>query len=104
MTNYNNMSVHELISEAYSDGIDVGKLPDHLEKIELALRKAVIREESAGTCEWEENEDGMWETSCENAFVFEEGGPEENGQKFCCYCGNPLKAVPFVYPTEDGAV
>lgn len=65
------------------------------------LRKAVIREASVETCEWKENEDGMWDTSCENTFVFDEGGPEENEQKFCCYCGKPLKVVPFVYPTEE---
>lgn len=45
------------------------------------------------TCEWKENEseyDTTWETSCGETFVLLEGTPEENGLKFCAYCGRKL--------------
>lgn len=38
-------------------------------------------------CEWTEDEDGNWDTACDNKDRFIEGGPYENGMKFCCYCG-----------------
>jgi hypothetical protein len=46
-------------------------------------------------CEWKEDDEGTWFTSCDNAFVFTDSGPTENGMKFCCYCGKPLKEVPY---------
>ena len=46
-------------------------------------------------CTWEEDLDGnldsYWNTSCYNIFTLDEGTPEENQMKFCCYCGRPLK-------------
>lgn len=42
-------------------------------------------------CEWLEDDDGNWETSCDNAHVLNDGTPAENGMKFCCYCGRVLK-------------
>ena len=46
-------------------------------------------------CEWKEDSDGCWWTSCDNGFEFIDGSPEENKMKFCCYCGKPLKQVVF---------
>ena len=42
-------------------------------------------------CTWEEDCEGYWNTACDNMFTLEEGTPEENQMKFCCYCGRPLK-------------
>jgi len=39
------------------------------------------------SCFWTEDENGVWETSCGNAFQFETGGPIDNGFDFCPYCG-----------------
>ena len=36
----------------------------------------------------------VWETSCGHAFVWEDGGPTENGARFCLYCGKPLVELP----------
>ncbi len=36
-----------------------------------------------------EDED-TWTTLCGNVWMFEEGTPQDNGMKFCCYCGRPL--------------
>lgn len=41
-------------------------------------------------CEWRQDDDGSWDTDCENKFCIEEGTPEENGMRFCCYCGKKL--------------
>jgi hypothetical protein len=49
-------------------------------------------------CEWKEDEDGIWWTACGNAYEYINGGPAENGQKFCGYCGKPLKEVEYKEP------
>lgn len=46
------------------------------------------------SCEWHEDEDGIWETSCGQSWTFPEGGPEDNGMKFCHQCGKHLIARP----------
>lgn len=35
----------------------------------------------------------FWATECGNAFEFNDGGPKENGAKFCMYCGLRLAAA-----------
>lgn len=42
-------------------------------------------------CEWTDNEDGPWDTSCDNMFEFTTDGPKENGFVYCPYCGRILK-------------
>jgi hypothetical protein len=45
------------------------------------------------TCQWTLDDIGdnsVWETQCKNAFEFTDGGPLENGLKFCGYCGKAL--------------
>jgi predicted RNA-binding Zn-ribbon protein involved in translation (DUF1610 family) len=40
-------------------------------------------------CRWTwDNE--KWDTACGEAFTFIDGGPVENGMKFCPYCGKQL--------------
>ncbi len=46
-------------------------------------------------CEWKEDEDGNWGTSCGNLYCIIEGMPKENGMKFCCYCGKLLKEIAY---------
>jgi hypothetical protein len=46
------------------------------------------------TCIWAEDEDGAWDTACGERFEFTDGGPAENGAKFCLYCGARLLAQP----------
>lgn len=39
-------------------------------------------------CCWEHDEhDDTWLTSCRQVWHFIEGGPKENGVKFCHHCG-----------------
>lgn len=46
-------------------------------------------------CKWVEDYNGTWETSCENAFEITEGTPDENGMKYCPYCGKKLIQLKF---------
>lgn len=48
---------------------------------------------SERTCEWRSDADEVWHTECGHAFVFTEGGPEENSAEFCQYCGGKLIAI-----------
>jgi hypothetical protein len=45
--------------------------------------------ELAKSCVWSGDGD-VWETSCGNAFVFNDGGPKENEAKYCMYCGGKI--------------
>lgn len=42
------------------------------------------------TCVWVDQDSHWYESACNNAFVFNDDGPTENGFKFCPYCGLPL--------------
>ena len=49
-------------------------------------------------CKWEEGEDGVWQTDCEHAFIFNDDGPTENQASFCMYCGQPIEEIKFTWP------
>jgi len=55
-----------------------------------ALFAAQARE-TPHPCTWTQNEDGVYETNCDNMFVFNDGGPVENDFRYCPYCGLELK-------------
>jgi len=57
-----------------------------------------LREEIATKtkpCNWRQDEDGVWDTECNNLFILNEGGPTFNGFKFCPYCGGSLTETPY---------
>ena len=44
-------------------------------------------------CTWILEEPGdsyTWVTDCDEAIFFESDGPEENGFKYCPFCGKPI--------------
>lgn len=41
-------------------------------------------------CEWEEDEDGNFETGCAHIFTFTTDGIHENHFAFCPYCGGVI--------------
>lgn len=46
------------------------------------------------TCKWKYDECyNMYETDCENAFIFNEGRKSDNGFLFCPYCGKKIEEV-----------
>ena len=56
---------------------------------------AVVRqgEPSADVCEWEQDQDGVYFTKCDNAFFFDTGGIADNKGKYCFYCGKVIKEI-----------
>jgi hypothetical protein len=55
----------------------------------------------SGYCCWKDNGDGGWGTDCNDIWIFETGTPNDNGAKFCIFCGRPLIQVDpgyTVYP------
>jgi len=54
-----------------------------------------------GVCIWHQDEDGDWHTGCDNIYIILAGTPKENGMKFCCYCGNPLRQRGFRAALEE---
>lgn len=53
------------------------------------------------SCYWSEDDDGIWQTSCGNAFVFTADGPIENGFKNCPYCGRYLQTKEYLQTAPD---
>lgn len=49
--------------------------------------------EQKSECEWklEDSESNLYVTWCENRQLIFEGTPEENGYKYCPYCGRKIK-------------
>lgn len=50
-------------------------------------------------CTWERDDEGNWDTECGEGWlrdayiIFGEGGPSENGMRFCCFCGGKLEVA-----------
>lgn len=51
---------------------------------------ALIESLAVKTCVWRMDSWGAYETECGHLFIFNEGTPEQNGAKFCQYCGGKL--------------
>ena len=54
---------------------------------------ASLAREAPLTCTWtQDDEDSYWAAACcDHLFVFNDGGPVENGFRYCPYCGLELK-------------
>ena len=56
---------------------------------------ASLARETPLTCTWTQNDDeddSYWAAACcDHLFVFNDGGPVENGFRCCPYCGLELK-------------
>jgi hypothetical protein len=46
-------------------------------------------------CEWQENENGAWVTSCGHNWGFPNGTPETNNVLYCHNCGGRVKTKPY---------
>ena len=40
-----------------------------------------------------EDSDTHWSTSCGEDFFLNDGTPEDNNMKYCCYCGKPIEQL-----------
>jgi len=61
---------------------------------EMATELLQHRDFKRTPCRWEQDMDGVWQTGCDNMFIFYEGGPIENRMKFCPYCGHHIGEMP----------
>lgn len=97
---------YRCLRDDYLDGTDTGIPPDsagHLSDLAHAIAHADaalqrldhLHAESLGQttldltrrCEWTPDDADVWDTHCGHRWGFVDGGPEENGMHFCCYCG-----------------
>ena len=60
----------------------------------LELLEIKPKQSHAPSCQWTDDEDGNWNTSCGECFVFETGGPKENKAQWCPFCGGKLETKP----------
>ena len=51
---------------------------------------------------WAYSRDSSWASSCGQDYVFEDGGPVENGVRFCHHCGKPVEVDKSYGPDEWG--
>ena len=58
--------------------------------ISTTIQDAMV---SAKTCLWSraDEDTDMWETSCDQAYILNEGTPKENDMNFCTFCGKMLE-------------
>jgi hypothetical protein len=64
----------------------------------------VLRDALVGTCAWTADDEGTWQAACGAAFTFDDGGPVENGQRYCHSCGSCVVVAPpaALCPTCEG--
>ena len=78
-----------LLCKGYDEDICSGM--DKVKDIEHEIYLAVLDHKD---CSWRAEEDGIWHTLCDRYWEFSNhDGPTDNGMKFCCYCGKPLKEM-----------
>lgn len=53
-------------------------------------------------CVWsQDNEDSdTWGTNCGHYYIINDGTPDENKMKFCCFCGLPIDQEIWVEEEE----
>jgi len=84
------MTTDRELADAYGLIVDLKARIDALEK---------------RSCQWTEDDDGVWDTECGNAFVFTDGGPSDNNLLFCPYCGAALRGgSPYTTAVEGGGL
>lgn len=72
-----------------------------LRRLAKQMEDGLAALDDGGCCEWEEDLDGLWNTTCGQTWLFNEGGPKENKVSFCFYCGNPVRLPPPPAPPKS---
>lgn len=52
-------------------------------------------------CAWNEDEEGYWNTTCGEIWIFNDGGPSDNRCNYCFYCGKPIEEKLFDYASLE---
>lgn len=60
-----------------------------------AIQAQAMFDHCAPPCTWtlDDDEHGIWQTTCGTAWSFTEGGPEDNSCNYCHKCGGALVIV-----------
>ena len=66
---------------------------DYFGACELDEIPCAVKNYKPKICAWVSVDEEYYDTSCDNAFVFIDGGPVDNKFKFCPYCGEPIKVL-----------
>lgn len=74
---------------AYDSNLGKEKARSYEHAIEIVKSECATEQ----SCEWklEDLESNLYVTGCENRQLIFEGTPEENGYKYCHYCGRKIK-------------
>lgn len=86
----------EQISQALHEHVEKGDPVDVANYcMFLAARKEFIYPQPASEkpphkCTWVEDAEGYYSTECGEAYVFNDGTPQQNGAYFCHHCGGKL--------------
>lgn len=85
------------------EGYDNSKTKRAVSVAALLLDEIAREKTKPGICDWEENEDGWWNSDCGNAFEFSNGSPIYNEFKCCPYCGKTLTETPYSEEEDSSA-
>jgi hypothetical protein len=92
----------EKYEESWNERITEREFLRRASRSTCEYRDAPPSDQGLRECVWTEDWDGgSWETSCGEGFCFNDGGPEENKTRFCCYCGKPVLAVKYEYTDDE---
>lgn len=54
------------------------------------------------TCRWTYDPDtDSWDTACDEKFLFDVDGPDENRYQFCPQCGGKIELTPYEAPAQE---
>jgi len=83
---------------SYAEVATINRQKDYDSYSWSRLIKFAILSEEVSICKWKLDEEGIYSTDCGHEFFFDSGTLEENGAKFCQYCGSTIKPVERIKP------
>ena len=80
----------EDVAQAFLDDMH-DEVLDKMEQLNPQETRAMAKPNPKSKyCVWKPDEDGIYDTECENRFEITEGSPRDNKFKFCPYCGKKI--------------
>jgi hypothetical protein len=83
-----NMGIYVILKELYIITVNTSM---NMERsyLKTFYNRRIEMEFKKEKCYWK-NEDEYYSTQCDNAFSFNDGGPQENGFEYCPYCAGRI--------------